>query len=313
MIVRLTLALLVGIPAAMAYPWQSTTDRWLLGVAIGVIIVVFAWWRGHFVSTTVARRVAMWRRRRRGPGHARGSHHTAEFTTVTVRLAGRTDEELPVDLIVGYLDRYGISFDKVRVTNRDACGARTTWLSLTLGAADNIAALSARSTRIPLQDTADLAVRRLSDHLREMGWAVEGPTGVAATGEPVAAAPAKETWRGIADERGYLATYRIAVDDRLPETLQALWSAESVETWTALEFSGSRAHPELVAACALRTAERPAAAPQAGMTAQNGLHGLVVNALSPTSDHRLPGRPVAVPVHLRAQLRWPLGTALSRT
>ena len=34
MIVRLTLAALFVVPAAMAYPWQTTTDRWLLGAAV---------------------------------------------------------------------------------------------------------------------------------------------------------------------------------------------------------------------------------------------------------------------------------------
>ena len=31
---RITLALLFIIPAGMAYPWPSTRDRWLLGVAV---------------------------------------------------------------------------------------------------------------------------------------------------------------------------------------------------------------------------------------------------------------------------------------
>ena len=59
MSVRLSLALLVGIPAALAYPWDSAADRWLLGIAVGIVVIVLAWWRGHFVTTLIARRVAM--------------------------------------------------------------------------------------------------------------------------------------------------------------------------------------------------------------------------------------------------------------
>ena len=305
MIVRLSLALLVGIPAALAYPWESVSDRWLLGIAVGVIIVVFAWWRGHFVTTLIARRIAMWRRR---GGRGEGLHHSSEYTTVTLEVAG--EQRLPLELIVGYLQRYGLVFDKVRVTARDCGGARTTWVGLTLGAADNVAALSARSPRIPLQDTAEVAARRLADHLRESGWHVTG----ADTVEPLAAAQAKETWRGIADERGFLAVYRITVDEALTDTLSAIWSLDSTETWMVLEFSGSRDVPALVAACVLRTAERPSArAPLPGLTAENGRHGVVAAALSPTSDHRLPGRPVAVSTHTLSQLDWPAGAQLSRT
>ena len=307
MIVRLSLGLLVGIPAALAFPWDSVGDRWLLGTAVGVLVIVFAWWRGDFVTTLIARRVAMWRRR---SGGAEGSHHSSEHTTVTLEVAARERQHLPIDLIAGYLDRYGLRFDKVRVTARDRDGVRTTWVGLTLGAADNVAALSARSSRIPLQDTAEVAARRLADHLRESGFEVTAVHTV----EPVTAAQAKETWRAIADERGYLAAYRITVDETLTDTLQAIGSLGAAETWTVLEFSGSRADPALVAACVLRTAEQPAAqAPTSGLTAENGLHGLVTAALSPTSDRRLPGCPVTVSAHTLSTLGWPAGTQLSRT
>ena len=307
MIVRLSLALLVGIPAAMAYPWDSVGDRWLLGIAVGVVIIVFAWWRGNFATTLIARRVAMWRRR---GGRAEGTHHSSEYTTVTLEVAEREHQHLPVDLIAGYLDRYGLRFDKVRVTARDRDGVRITWVGLTLGAADNVAALSARSSRIPLQDTAEVAARRLADHLRESGFEVSK----ADTVEPVTAAQAKETWRAIADERGHLAAYRITVDEALTDTLQAVWSLGVAETWTVLEFSGSRADLALVAACVLRTADQPAAqAPMSGLTAENGLHGVVTSALSPASDRRLPGRPVTVSAHTLSTLDWPAGAQLSRT
>jgi hypothetical protein len=63
-------------------------------------------------------------------------------------------------LIAGYLDRYGVRCDKIRITSRDLDGLRTTWIGMTLGAVENLAALRARSPRIPLRDTAEVAGRR---------------------------------------------------------------------------------------------------------------------------------------------------------
>ncbi len=306
MIIRLTLALLFVIPAALAYPWQSTADRWLLGVAVAVVVVAFAWWRGLFVTTMVARRIAMLRRR----NHVGGSHQSSEFATAVLRVEPRDQTDLPLGLIAGYIDRYGIDFDKVRVTSRDVGGVRTTWVGLTLGAADNLSALAARSSRMPLQDTVEVAARRLADHLRETGWDVSTDD-AAATPVPE---QAKETWRGISDGRGYLAAYRIRVDEQLADTLAALSTSDDGETWTALEFTGSRAHPEVAAACAIRTAERPGSrAPLTGLTPERGEHRPALAALATDSDRRLSATPVPVPADLPSQLRWPTGAALSRT
>ena len=306
MIIRLTLALLFVIPAALAYPWQSTADRWLLGVAVAVVVVAFAWWRGLFVTTMVSRRIAMLRRR----NHVGGSHQSSEFATAVLRVEPRDQTDLPLGLIAGYIDRYGIDFDKVRVTSRDVGGVRTTWVGLTLGAADNLSALAARSSRMPLQDTVEVAARRLADHLRETGWDVSTDD-AAATPVPE---QAKETWRGFSDGRGYLAAYRIRVDEQLADTLAALSTSDDDETWTALEFTGSRAHPEVAAACAIRTAERPGSrAPLTGLTPERGEHRPALAALATDSDRRMTATPVPVPADLLSHLRWPTGAALSRT
>ncbi|MDZ4265584.1 MAG: type VII secretion protein EccE [Mycobacterium sp.] len=310
MIVRITSALLVAVPAAMAYPWQSPADRWLVGVAVAVAVVLFAWWRGLFVTTIVARRIAIWRRR----NHTDGSHQAGEFATVVLRVEPGEASDLPLELIAGYLDRYGIRFDKVRVTGRDVAGIRTTWVSLTMGAADNVAALAARSPRIPLQNTVDIAGRRLADHLRETGWevAVDGaPSDAATTPLP---GQGKETWRGVCDDRGFVAAYRIGVDDGLADTLAEVWASDSGEIWTALEFTGGRAQPALAAACAIRTDERPGSrAPLPGLVPERGVHRPALAALAPASDTRLAAAPVRVTAGLPSQLRWPTGTALSRT
>lgn len=306
MIVRITLALLFVVPAAMAYPWQSTADRWLLGVAIAVTVVLFAWWRGLFVTTMLHRRLAMLRRR----NHSQGSHQSSEFATVVLRVETPRAATLPLDLVAGYLERYGISFDKVRVTSRDGAGARTTWVTLTLAAVDNISALSARSPRIPLLDTASLAARRLADHLRELGFQVSVVDDV----ESPLAGKSKETWRAVSDERGYLAAYRLRVDSDLAENLAAVWAGTADEVWTALEFTGSRTHPAISVACAVRTADRSASrAPLPGLVSDGGVQRPVLLALAPDSDERLPAVPVAVPHGLLATLQWRAGSALSRT
>ena len=189
-------------------------------------------------------------------------------------------------LIAGYLDRYGVRCDKIRITSRDLDGLRTTWIGMTLGAVENLAALRARSPRIPLRDTAEVAGRRLADHLRETGWNVAA---VDTTDAP-ARADAKETWRGLRDASGYVAAYRIAVGDALAE----VWALPSSETWTALEITGTGACRDIAAVCAIRTAERPAAnAPIGALTSLRGRHRPVLDALSPLSVRRLDVAPGA--------------------
>ena len=66
MTARIALALLVVIPAAMAYPWHTPTQRWVLGVAVTVVLLTFAWWGGMFLTTRIGRWLAVWRRCARG-------------------------------------------------------------------------------------------------------------------------------------------------------------------------------------------------------------------------------------------------------
>jgi ESX secretion system protein EccE len=270
MTMRITLALLFIVPAAMAYPWPSARDRWLLGVAVIAVIVLFAWWRGLFLTMIVGRRIAMLLRR------TAKARQSPAYTTVLMRVDAPDPTELPLHLIAGYLDRYGLRCDKLRVTNRDANGARTTWIGLTLGAADNLAALQARSSRIPLRDTAEVAARRLADNLREAGWTV---TPVDAAETPVRR-DAKETWRGLRDSSGYIAAYRIGADD-----LDEVRAVPSSETWTALEITGTADDPRLVGTCAIRSDGKPAAVPNA--TPLNGRHRRALDALDPLSVARL--------------------------
>lgn len=279
---RIALAALFVVPAAMAYPWQSTTDRWLLGVAVAAVIVLFAWWRGAFVTAMVAHRFAVWRRNRRR-GRTRSTPPTR--TTMLLRVEPESaDRDLPRDVLAGYLDRYGLRADALRITSGGSAAGRGTWIGLTLDATDNLAALQARSSSIPLQETAQTAIRRLRDHLREVGY----HTSVVDPADVPSFPAGKETWRGLRTESGYLAAYRIAVDDQLEQRLSQIWAQGLGETWTTVELSGSAAQPTIAASCALFTAERPRTAPLSGLTAQRGRHGPALDALHPTSVQRLP-------------------------
>jgi type VII secretion protein EccE len=303
MTVRITLALLFVIPAVLAYPWRTTADRWILGVAVAVVIVLFAWWRGLFITEMVRRRAAIWRRNRTGGGHSRRREQPGTRVTSLLRVEPSSSATLPLSLLAGYVDRYGVKAHKVRVVSRDRAGDRTTWIAVTVDAPENLAALQARSPELPLRQTADVVARRLADHLREIGWHV---TLVENADTPVPDA-AKETWRGLRSESGHVVAHRIAVDDGLPETLAAVVSQESSETWTAIDITGGPTHPAIVAGCALRTEQRPATkGPLPGLTPARGAQRPALEALAPSSIYRLHGDAVPVPPELLARLDWPV-------
>jgi type VII secretion protein EccE len=293
----MTLALLLLTAAALAYPWHTPTDRWVLGAAVVVVTVVFAWWRGLFVTDMVGRRIAIWRRNRNGGGHALRPTEPVDRITALLRIDTAAPEHLPV--IAGYVDRYGVRADKVRLASRDAAGQRTTWIGLTMDASENLAALQARSPRLPLRETAEVAARRLADHLRELGAQA---TVVSDTDTPVPPS-AQETWRGLRTDAGYVAAYRVTVDDALPDTLAAVRSQPSAETWTVIDITGTPGKPELTVGCALVTEQRPGTgAPVAGLTPTRGRHRPALAAMAPLSTDRVDGQPVAAPAGLLARL-----------
>ncbi|MBJ7463013.1 MAG: type VII secretion protein EccE [Mycolicibacterium sp.] len=297
MTARLALALLFIVPAALAYPYETLTQRWILGVAVTVVVLLFAWWRGDFATTKLARRWSIWR----GNHSEGGSSEDAGTATVLLRLDEPASDELPVALIAGYTDRYGLRCDKVRITSRDRAAERRTWITLTLDAGQNLSALQARSARIPLQDTADVVGRRLADHLRENGWTVS----VLEVAPRPVSGEAKETWRAITDGTGFLTAYRMPVAS-LPEALAAVWAHPSEEIWTAVEFG-----PGTVAAvCAVRTAERPGSgAPISGLGTLGGRQRAVLDALDPLSARRIGEHQPAGPA-LAEELRWPTGAGV---
>ncbi|MGD1172222.1 type VII secretion protein EccE [Mycobacterium seoulense] len=298
---RITLALLAIVPAVMAYPWRSPRDHWLLGIAAAVLIVLFGCWRGLYFTTLLRRRLAIL-----GRGDA-ATPESATATTALLRVGAPGADPDVLPLLARYLDRYGIRAHKVRITSRDNAAdasRRATWIGITISATDNLAALRARSERIPLHETARVVARRLADHLRELGWDV---TGVAPDDVPrLLTSNARERWstvqRGASD---YLAAYQIQVDGGLAETLEAIRAHPARETCTALEIAGDGTRHTVAAACAFLTDTPPEpAAPPAGLTAQRGNHRPALEALDLLSTRRLDGH-VDAPAGLLAELDWP--------
>ncbi|OBK44979.1 type VII secretion protein EccE [Mycobacterium sp. 1081908.1] len=300
---RITLALLAVVPAVLAYPWRSPRDYWVLGIAAVVVIVLFGWWRGLHFTTILRRRLAIMRR---GGGFVPESD-SATTATALLRLGPPVGDSdvFPLPLLARYLDRYGIRADKVRITNRgNASDTLETWIAITISAADNLAALRARSSRIPLHETVQVAARRLAEHLREIGW----EAGVVAPDDAprLLATNTRETWRGV--QRGasdYLAAYQVRVDNGLPETLEAIRTHPARETWTALEIAGDASHRTVAVACAFLTDTPPAAAaPLAGLIPQRGDHLPALTALELASTRRLDGH-TEEPAGLLAELVCP--------
>ena len=58
---RITLVLLAVVAGAIAFPWHSVRERWVLGIAIAAVIVLLARWQGLPVTTILRRRLAILR------------------------------------------------------------------------------------------------------------------------------------------------------------------------------------------------------------------------------------------------------------
>jgi type VII secretion protein EccE len=221
----LACALLLGWAALIP---AGSHPQWWHWPLTGLLIAGFLGsWHGQHVSTTATRWVPMaWRnrrRRRRHPGTAEPATPAAvpQATPlrgqITIHLRPHPhalrgvddhDDQLPWQFVTAWLDRYGITADTVTVCSvtrtpppsslrSDAAAhlsARTpqhrdTWITYTLTADSNAAALCARRTAIstlddptatgpedpsePVRQRAGLAAvtaRRLTAELREQGW-----------------------------------------------------------------------------------------------------------------------------------------------
>jgi type VII secretion protein EccE len=228
--------------------------------------------------------------------------------TVLLHVEAPDGAALPLPVLAGYVERFGIRASKVRATSVDVGGARTTWVSMTLGATDNLAALRARSPEIPLHDTAETVGRRLADQLREAG--LNAAIVEAARGPLVARG--QETWRAVRDDgdpAGYVAAYRIPIDERLGDRLAEVWSLAARETWTALELGGTANAPTVAVGCAFRTDEAPAKAPLPGLQVQRGLQRPLLMALDPRSIDLLEANAAPLSDGVLDHLEWQVSIA----
>jgi type VII secretion protein EccE len=249
------------------------------------------------MTTMIARRVEVFRR-----NHSKRKAQASGAVTVVLRVDDPAGVGLSLPLLAGYVERFGVRCEKVRVTNLDDGSASATWISLTLNAVGNLTALRARSAELPLLETAEIVGRRLADHLRETGLSAaivgDAPT-LLADGD-------RETWSGVRADSGAISAYAIPVDDGLRERLAEVW-AQPTETWTAIEFSGTSAHPEVRALCVFRTTEAVRRIPVSGLVAQRGIQRPLLTALAPGSTDRL-GIPAApLPTGLLEPDGWPVG------
>lgn len=293
MTIRMTLVLLLIVPAAMAYPWHSVPQRWILGVAVAAVVILFVQWRGVFLTTLVGRRWAMLRRRRGVTNHG-----DPERVSIALRVEAGQVAELAVSDLVSYLHRYGVRCESVRVVSRDEGGRRDTWVSLILDAKHNLPALQGRSSDAGIDELALVVGRRLAEQLRETGLQVSVDRGPDA---PLSAG-ACEGWRGVDDGDGQLSICSIPADGDLVDRVAELQTG--AETWTVLEFSSAGSHPVAAAAVAIRTGEQPGTV--SGLRAQPGRQRPLLEAMDPRSVRQL-----GLPTQPVPDLAWPVSAEAS--
>ncbi|MBX5487558.1 MAG: type VII secretion protein EccE [Mycolicibacterium hassiacum] len=304
MTTRIALASLFIVAAALAYPWESDRDYWILGIAAAVTVLVFAWWRGLFLTTRIARWLAILRRNRRTP-----APRTDEAVTVVLAVADPDGHGLSLPVVAGYVNWFGLRCRTVRVTSLDRGGERRTWISLTLDPRQNLAALQARSAALPVAETAEVTARRLAEHLRETGLEVA----LADDAPAVLAGRGREKWSSVCDDAGAVSVYQVPVDDALVDRLAEI-AAQPVPTWTAIEFRGEIDRLDTVVVAAFRTDEPRRTPPVAGLIAHRGIQRPLLQNLDPRSPAGL-----ALPATVRsvgwlADIGWPVGAgAVSRT
>ncbi len=345
----MTTTLLVGwavlLPAGRALQW------WHAVLAGAVIVGFVGSWHGQHLSTSVRRWVPMIWRNRRGarpaPESAAPNAGDPLRARITLQLRPHPhaltadsdrDDQVPWEFLISWLDRYGIRADELTVCSvtrtpppsslRTDVGAtlaghhpqyRRTWLSYTLSAESNVAALIARETTVAAVDgdarqrpaLADVVARRMVAEFRERGWLA---TMCSDTAELPAFVPPsvqlrRELWTGTEYSDGFRAVYTVD-PHRLHTVLNHLAARPSKAMWTVLSLHSHVDKPTTVAAyVALLTTTRPPMVPARGLSGYHGLHkqageALGVVGLRGDGHLALPPQVDSAAVELTAH-RWP--------
>jgi len=346
----LTTVVLIG--AALLSP-DRHPQWWHGALAAAVVVGFIGSWHGQHLSTGLRRWAPMIWRNRTDRG-ARGASEPAGtpagdalHARITLQLRphphalradGDRDDQLPWEFVTAWLDRYGIRVDRLTVCSitrtpppsslRSDVGAaltartpqhRRTWLSYTLSAESNVAALMARRTTVAAADgdtpqrpvLADVVARRMVAELRERGWLATlcNDTAQLPVFVPAAAQLRREVWSGTEYSDGFRAVY--AVDpNRLHAVVDDLGSRPAKAVWSVLSL---RSHPDgrsaLSGCVGLVTTTRPPLTPVPGLTGYHGVHRQAGEALGVgglATHRRLAGPPQidSTTVDL-AQIRWP--------
>lgn len=255
----------------------------------------------------------------------------AETATVVVHLSPQphaltapetSDDQLPWEFVTAWLDRYSIRVDDLTVCavtrtppnsslRNDVAPLvtprtpqrRDTWLSMTLSAPSNVAAIAAGrrarrgldnnqdapQARTPIAELADVTARRFASELREQGWMAtlcddheQLPQFVAA-GAPLR----RECWTGAEYSDGFRAVY--AIDPKsLKSVLDALPAVAAKASWVSLSVrSRGSQGPAVSAAVGVLTAARPDRVLLPGVAGFHGLHHTAAHALSVTGHPHL--------------------------
>jgi type VII secretion protein EccE len=303
---RATLVLALVFAAGFAsVPWRPASG-WVVGVAACAAVLVLASWGGAHVTTILRRRFALFSRKRlvqKGAAAeaAEDPQRTAARAAALIRVpapAGAgTANWLPLSLIAGYLDRYGVRCSAVRVAFRRVDADQEAWITLVVDAVENLVALRARSPHIQLHELAEATCRRLAAQLREEGFSPESGRDpqaehADAAQHPGAAAPSPidglraddgaEDWNGVVIGEERVSAYSVLARGDLGALLAEIAAYPARETWTVLEFTGQPADPDLTVACALRTKGIVELLP-AGLRPRRGDHLPALAALAPTA------------------------------
>ncbi|EFV14669.1 type VII secretion protein EccE [Segniliparus rugosus] len=278
-------AVLVGADS-LRTGWRPSAG-WFLGAVAVLLALVLGSWGGTHVTQILRRRIALSSRAKRGVSaeaegsakpEAGSSSRVAVFVRVEPPAGAESRNWLPLELIASYLDRYGVRCAAVRVAfRRSRRYGQEAWITLVVDATENLAALEARSARIPLHELAEATRRRLAAQLREEGFAAEH-----ADTAPKLVWAGSEDWNGVVDGEERVAAYAVSTGGDLDARLAEIAAYPAQETWTVLEFTGSPASATLTVACALRKQGVVELLP-AGLQPHRGAHLPALAILAPDS------------------------------